>query len=416
MVVLRTICFRFSLLLFPPILVITLCHCSGGRERRNDEATITGMAQALPVSESVDAQFAGDLFTYKIILILQQRSDTPGSLISLAGEVVLGEDGHYYVTDTREKRIVAFDANGEFVWSRGGRGSGPGEFISIKILATDSQGLLLFDDVLNRSTRFQYDGGLAAIISAPPGSPRLEAIHPLDDGDLLVLHQTLDTGPGRSMYTRCIATRILANGDTAWTIRTKPVTTEYIVTNDKEEDVLGHYHYQGVPSIVVGNDNRLLVTSGVDQELTWYSIQGDLESQIPLTLPTTTVTKAQKEAVRGPLESIVRENPNERATRLVLKNFRWPPVIGHWDRLIIDNAGFIWLRIPDLTSHRQLEGGAAYRVLSRNGSYLGSTRLPVTQGYIRNGIAAGIVHNTETGEQTLTVFRILSVHEDLTYP
>ncbi len=416
MIVLRNMWYRFAHLLLPPILVVTLCHCSGGTDRSNDEATKTGMAKALHASESVDAQFTGDLFTYEETLILQQRSDTPGSLISLAGEVVLGEDGHYYVTDTREKRIVAFDANGEFVWSMGGRGSGPGEFISISILAADSRGLLLFDDVLNRSTRYQYDGVLAAIFSAPPGSPRLDAMFPLEDGGLLLLHQTLYPGPARTMLTRCIATRIFASKDTAWTITTKPVATYYIVANDAEEDVLGYYDYQGTPSVVLASEYGLLVSSGVDQELTWYSMNGNLESRIPLMLPTMAVTKAEEKAIREPKENYLRENPQARATRLVLKNFRLPPVKGHWDRLLIDNAGFIWLRVPDLISRRQREGGAAYRVLSRNGSYLGSTRLPVMQGYIRNGLVAGIVQNTETGEQILTVFRILSVHEGLSYP
>ena len=383
MIVLRNMWYRFAHLLLPPILVVTLCHCSGGTDRSNDEATKTGMAKALHASESVDAQFTGDLFTYEETLILQQRSDTPGSLISLAGEVVLGEDGHYYVTDTREKRIVAFDAN---------------------------------DDVLNRSTRYQYDGVLAAIFSAPPGSPRLDAMFPLEDGGLLLLHQTLYPGPARTMLTRCIATRIFASKDTAWTITTKPVATYYIVANDAEEDVLGYYDYQGTPSVVLASEYGLLVSSGVDQELTWYSMNGNLESRIPLMLPTMAVTKAEEKAIREPKENYLRENPQARATRLVLKNFRLPPVKGHWDRLLIDNAGFIWLRVPDLISRRQREGGAAYRVLSRNGSYLGSTRLPVMQGYIRNGLVAGIVQNTETGEQILTVFRILSVHEGLSYP
>lgn len=414
--VLRSISNRLAHILPVPLLVLVLCHCSSDARQGDELGAATGMAKDLSEKDTIDPQYSGDLFSYEQLLVLQQQSDNPESLISQVGDVVIGEDGNYYIEDERERRIVVFDVNGEFIRSIGRVGDGPGEFRSLTILAIENNFILVFDYAHNRATRFHLDGTLADIVTAPSGSPRLEAIYPLGNEDLLLLYRTLETGPSQTMFTRCIATRISASMDTAWSIRTKPVATEYIVARGREENVLGHYYYQGSPAIVLVGENRLLVSSGVDQELTWYLSNGHSESRTSLALPTMTVTKEEENAIREPLEAVLRRNPEARATRLVLENFQLPPVKGHWDQLLVDNSGFIWLRVPDLASRRRQKGGPIYRVLSPDGAYIGNTRLPVMNGYISNGIIAGIVQNAETGEQVLTVFCVVSGYATLSYP
>ena len=74
------------------------------------------------------------------------------------------------------------------------------------------------------------------------------------------------------------------------------------------------------------------------------------------------------------------------------------------------------MQVPDLNAQRRSMGGPMMRIVSSDGQYLGNTRLPVMNGSISNGIVAGLLENAETGEQILTVFRIVSAHTGLSYP
>jgi len=69
-------------------------------------------------------------------------------------------DGAVYVGDSFNCRIQKFDSNLNFVGKWGGCGSGDGQFINLKGVATDSLGNVYVTDVANRIQKFASDGSL----------------------------------------------------------------------------------------------------------------------------------------------------------------------------------------------------------------------------------------------------------------
>lgn len=72
--------------------------------------------------------------------------------------VAIGRDGLVYVTDTGNKRIQVFDANGTFVRTFGGAGSEPGKLNEPVGLAVDGDTLLVADAWNGRIQRLDRDG------------------------------------------------------------------------------------------------------------------------------------------------------------------------------------------------------------------------------------------------------------------
>lgn len=73
-------------------------------------------------------------------------------------DVAVGPDGLIYVTDTGNKRIQVFDADGRFVRAFGGEGDEPGRFREPVGLAFDGQTLLVADTWNGRVQRLDLEG------------------------------------------------------------------------------------------------------------------------------------------------------------------------------------------------------------------------------------------------------------------
>ncbi|MGQ9553846.1 MAG: flippase activity-associated protein Agl23 [Anaerolineae bacterium] len=69
-------------------------------------------------------------------------------------DLVIDSDGYVYVTDTGNKRVQKFTADGQFVAIYGGKGEGPGQFDEPVGLARDAQGNFYVADTWNQ--RIQY--------------------------------------------------------------------------------------------------------------------------------------------------------------------------------------------------------------------------------------------------------------------
>ena len=91
-------------------------------------------------------------------------ADTKGEVRAQPGkffgprDVAIGPDGLLYVSDTGNKRIQVFDANGGFVRAFGGAGAEPGRFNEPVGLAFDGATLLVADAWNGRIQRLDIDG------------------------------------------------------------------------------------------------------------------------------------------------------------------------------------------------------------------------------------------------------------------
>jgi sugar lactone lactonase YvrE len=72
--------------------------------------------------------------------------------------IAIGQDGLVYVTDTGNKRIQVFDANGTFVRVFGSAGTEPGQFNEPVGLAIDGDALVVADAWNNRVQRLDRNG------------------------------------------------------------------------------------------------------------------------------------------------------------------------------------------------------------------------------------------------------------------
>jgi hypothetical protein len=128
------------------------------------------------------------------VLVIGETSDVPGEQFERVQDVRRLEDGRIVVSDAGALEVRFFSADGAFLYSLGGRGKGPGEFLDlgcITIVAPDS--LFVFDAQQRRVSVINLAGDFAG--SLPLGSTgdavRSLALYDLggiyDDGTFLMV-------------------------------------------------------------------------------------------------------------------------------------------------------------------------------------------------------------------------------------
>jgi sugar lactone lactonase YvrE len=73
-------------------------------------------------------------------------------------DIVVAQDGRLYVSDTGNKRVQVFDANGSPITALGGDGSAPGRLREPVGLALAADGLWIADAWNNRVQKLSFDG------------------------------------------------------------------------------------------------------------------------------------------------------------------------------------------------------------------------------------------------------------------
>ena len=68
--------------------------------------------------------------------------------------------GNLYIADDQQKKIMVFNSKGDFLYSIGRSGKGPGEFTKMTSLAIIPEGLIVFDFFQRRFTKFNFKGEL----------------------------------------------------------------------------------------------------------------------------------------------------------------------------------------------------------------------------------------------------------------
>lgn len=118
-------------------------------------------------------------------------SEADTSLLFPMGPMV-ADEAHAYVADPGAYRLVAFDLrDGSVAWMAGGKGSGPGEFLSLSTMAIGSSGDLLVADPSNGRLAVVSRGGAFLDYVPLPEAPYVQSLCPLRDGGILLA--TLNT-------------------------------------------------------------------------------------------------------------------------------------------------------------------------------------------------------------------------------
>jgi len=102
-----------------------------------------------PLHRNGSIRFADDL-------IIGSEGD-PEKLISIIGGIVVDDSGDIFIVDTKESRILKYDAKGNYITKFGTHGQGPGEFESPAYITMSAKGELFIRDS-KRFSVFSQEG------------------------------------------------------------------------------------------------------------------------------------------------------------------------------------------------------------------------------------------------------------------
>ncbi len=162
----------------------------------------------------------------------------------------------------------------------------------------------------------------------------------------------------------------------------------------------------------------LLLTTGQEPVIRWYDLYGTLTDEVRLDQEPEPVSETERRAIRQRAAKELADAPpgNREVTKARTGALKIPNYKAFWNDVIVDDAGYYWLQIPEPYRQMGEAGGPLFRILSPEGEYLGNSRWPRTMGSVVSGCFLSYVTDKETGKYTPTVFRIIPVQEGFRYP
>jgi len=128
------------------------------------------------------------------LLIGERGDDLNYAFGQVTPRVAVDERGNIYALDSAESRVQAFDPRGEYRFTIGREGQGPGEFGRPVVLTVAGDEVVVFDSRANRFSRFGTDGThIADHLQEETGSVRALVGNP--DGSLTVARVPRREGP-----------------------------------------------------------------------------------------------------------------------------------------------------------------------------------------------------------------------------
>ena len=334
-------------------------------------------------------KYEGELFTYEPVLTLKEDPQNEASLLFRPGEFTMDEDGCFYVLDHGDSRIAVFDPGGNYIRSFGRKGQGPGEFTTLNDISVHDGIVSVFDTNSDRVTRFRTDGTLLDVVTVPASASdqRIHVMHVLGNGHLFLVKR-VSLGPEGTEFTQYKAEVLDASHNTIWTAETHKVKTSIFTQMSNGVMLSFGLPFSSAPVIEYIRGQGILLSGGVDPELIWYNTDGTIKKKIRLGLVPTPFTTEDRTKIKTRYEeglSAAKEANNERMIPIYeaqLNAFELPQNRPYWREVISDNAGCLWLLVPEHTVDREAAGGGyLFRVVSPEGEYLGNTRVTYSRGF-----------------------------------
>ncbi|MFC1530591.1 6-bladed beta-propeller [Gemmatimonadota bacterium] len=354
--------------------------------------------------------YSGELFQFTHLVTLRGDDSVPESLLSRPGDFSVDDDGHYYVIDSRALKVAVFNSTGGYVRSFGQRGSGPGDFMSMRLQSLRDGIISIFDSPLQRTTRMRTDGTLVEVLKLQSGG-RPSGLELIGDGSCFVYGYK--RYPQGNITNRSLEITHLAAGseDTIATIMTGEAAHMAEIhigyTDGKPMVMQGVLPYIGRHIARFVPENGILVSERSEPILRWYDLAGTLIREIRLGIDPQPVTEEMKRRYAESVTITVATTEPE---------WIYPEYLGYWDDVVVDDAGYTWLQAVAEAAVRSRPYGTVMHVISPEGEYLGVTELPCRFEGISRGSLLGYVTVEETGERIPSVFRIEPMVRGLKYP
>ncbi len=417
--------FRSIILIGTCLFVATSTGCS---TRQGDEHAfqVRDIGGVMTAVNSGGPKYSEELFTYEKVLTLQQDPDRPESLLHNAFSLTMDQEGIYYVEDHDNYRIAVFDSEGNYVRSIGRQGEGPGEFTrGWRLRSLQGDRLTVYDRANRRATLLRTDGTVEDIFTLPKAVSNISEMYRTPENHWVALH-SIFAERAALRYERAGFTTIDTELDTLGSAETEmlPTSSQYQIVLDIEGERMELPGWMPMvfaprPEADYMPGSGVLLTTGKEPVLSWYRTDGTCYRRITLDIPVRPLTDKEKNDYLTQLDSRIDEQEEGRfkvSLRRARKTMVFTETKGCWSSVMVDDAGYIWLQVPESREERQAAGsGYLYRLLDPSGEYLGLTRLPA-EGEIRQGCLLAIDFDPDTDEEIPTVWRLIPQVEGFRYP
>lgn len=375
---------RRAFLLLPLLPVLQACGGAGAWE-----GTVTDSAGVAIVMNTPTPMWrANDAWTVEEDLQIGTVAGAEELQFGLISGMDLGSDGTIYVLDMQASQIRAFDGQGNFLFSFGGPGAGPGELSpqALGVFVDPSGDVLVIDLGNQRVNRYGADG-------SPKGGFRIELASGVparwelsEDGRLMAQLRGLDV-PGIAALAE--GDPIVVYDTTGSVVDTLTVLPKGQTLEEISQERLSMRIFAPEPLWDLGSDGTI------------YKAMND-RFQILVTTPEGTLTRIiRKDVERKPVEE-ADQNAIRRAMREQYEQFNVPPQaieqimqgIGFaefypaFGQLFIGPGGNLWVQrirsARDMATGGEDEvefdpqniGSPEWEIYDQEGRYLGVVTLP----------------------------------------
>jgi hypothetical protein len=160
-----------------------------------------------------------------------------------------------------------------------------------------------------------------------------------------------------------------------------------------------------------------MITAGMDGELRWYDLEGELTRIYRLPLEAQRVTNRIKQGWLDELMETMREYMERSgAEPPSVRDQVFPEYIPLWNSARLDDAGFLWLFAVHVPGVEEKPEGWSCHVLDPEGCWLGRMVLPGTSLSIRFGHVVSTIRDPESGVEITTLYRLRPEPRGLDYP
>jgi len=399
-------------------LIMLVFACSRGEFLEEHEFKII---QEEGISTAVTAggpRYSGEIFLYEKLLTLKPDPQKADSYLVFPDRFTMDDKGNFYVVDDEDEAVKVFDSAGIYLRKFGREGEGPGDFMKINLVDLEGDIITLVDKMMDRFTHFRTDGTFIDVMRAPPSIGSVpEALYKVQEGKQLLVELLTEEKNSRRWYSQR-ATFLTSDFSAIKTIVTEPAKSVIIVSLDTGRRSAVAIPFAPRPSMKYLKGSGIFSTSGKDGLVNQYNMDGELERRIRVELDQQPVTKDEKAGLLGRLNEQFEKAKNPRQKehyKAVSENYEFPEWKGFSRGMEIDDAGFIWLEVPEVDPDVGRYRGPLYRILSPEGEYLGTSRWPGVKGTLVRGHLLAFVRDPDTDEMTATVFKIRPAVSGLAY-
>jgi hypothetical protein len=399
-------------------LIVLVFACSRGEFLEEYEFKII-QEERIPTAVTTGGpKYSKEIFLYEKLLTLKPDPQKADSYLVFPDRFTMDDKGNFYVVDERDIAVKVFNSAGIYLRKFGWEGEGPGDFMAINLVGLEGDVITLVDILMERFTRYRTNGTFIDVMRAPPSIGSVpEALYKVQESkQLLIELLTEEKNSHRWLYQR--ATFLTLDFSAIKTIETEPAKSIIIVSLDTGGKSTAAIPFAPRPSIKYLKGSGVFSTSGKDGLVNQYNMDGELLRRIRIELDQQPITKDEKAGLFGRLNEQFEKAKNSQQKdyyKAVSENYEIPEWKGFSRGMEIDDAGFIWLEVPEIDPDVGRYRGLLFRILSPEGEYLGTSRWPGVKGTLVRGHLLAFVRDPDTDEMIANVFKIRPAVSGLAY-